>query len=195
MVEDFYRRHKMPACFQMCSAALPENLASVLAARGYRDEKHTAVMTAPIEEVLSLTQPAQVIPVEGGSLSEAWFQAYTTASGYNEESLPFRRGILTRIGPAANFLLLEVDGKPAGVGLGVIERGWMGVFCVVTFPDLRRQGLAMQVMHGLAVWGKTSGVDQVYLQVMLDNLPAIGLYDRLGFQRMYTYHYAVKPSI
>jgi ribosomal protein S18 acetylase RimI-like enzyme len=147
-----------------------------------------------VDVVLDQAEPSLLKVVQSGQLSEMWFKAYTSASEYSQESLPIRQGILSRIGPQANFVLLEADGEVAATGLGVVERGWMGVFCVVTFSEFRRQGLALQVMHILAEWGKTAGAEQVYLQVMENNPPALGLYDKLGFEKFYEYWYSTKAG-
>jgi GNAT superfamily N-acetyltransferase len=192
IAEDFYRRHRMPACFQLCPAALPEGLYDMLLQFGYADEKATAVKIAPVDTVLEKTEPPALKVLQSATLTEEWFQAYTTASGYDQASLPIRRGILSRIGPEANFLTIEENGKAAAAGLGVVERGWMGIFCVVTFDEFRRRGIASQVMYGLTAWGKTRGVRQLYLQVMENNPPALRLYDKLGFTKIYEYWYSTK---
>ncbi|MEN8242801.1 MAG: GNAT family N-acetyltransferase [Chloroflexota bacterium] len=192
LVEDFYRRHGQPACFQMCAAALPENLADALKARGYQDLKPTSVRTAPVEAVIANSTAPKTEVTQTSKLTDEWFQAYTTASEYRAESLPIRRGILSRIGPAANFFVLRADDQPAAVGLGVVERGWLGVFCVVTFSAYRRQKFASQVTHGLTTWGIEAGASQVYLQVMDNNSPALAMYQKLGFEKLYAYWYSKK---
>lgn len=192
LAEEFYSRHGTIPRYQLCPAAEPETLADRLTRRGYTFTAHTSVKTSPIDRLLETAQPAQAEEIASPGLNEAWFRTYTGASGYSESSLPIRRGILTRIGPAARFLLLIQDGIPAAAGLGVVERGWLGVFCVVAVPEFRRQGLAGGVMHALAGWGKSQGAEHVYLQVMDDNLPALALYDRLKFEHLYQYFYAEK---
>jgi ribosomal protein S18 acetylase RimI-like enzyme len=47
-------------------------------------------------------------------------------------------------------------------------------------------------MRALAVWGKARGAEQTYLQVMENNPPALALYERLGFNKLYEYWYACK---
>lgn len=192
IVEDFYRRRKQPAIFSICPGNLPVNLHVVLLDRGYEDLKLTALETAPIEVVIERTQLPQGEIAQTDRLSESWFEAYTTASEYSPESLPIRRGILSRIGPRTNFLMVAKDGEPAAVGLGVAERGWMGVFNLITFKKFRRQGFASQVMRGLAEWGKSVGVEQVYLQVMENNPPALVMYEKQGFKKLYHYWYCQK---
>jgi RimJ/RimL family protein N-acetyltransferase len=50
------------------------------------------------------------------------------------------------------------------------------------------------VMRALAEWGETQGAQRVYLQVMEDNLPALRLYSKLGFQFLYQYFYSTKRN-
>lgn len=189
VAEDFYRRRGLPPRFQMCSAAEPRDLAGILEKRGYKDSAYTMVQTAPLVTVLANTNsPLGKLDCRS-HLEETWFNAYTGASGYAVESLPIRRGILSRMGPAACFALLSKGGQPAGTGLGVYERGWLGVFCMVTYRERRRQGIAAQVLHALAEWGQLQGAANIYLQVMNNNPPALTMYSKLGFENFYQYYY------
>lgn len=194
IAEEFYLRRSSPPCFQLCPAALPTELPQLLAERGYTFYAQTAVQVQPTAQLLSHTSQSEARVTASPDLTDDWFELYTSASGYEPESLPIVRGILTRIGPAARFTWLEWDGKPAAAGLGIVERGWLGVFCVVTSPPLRRKGFSTAVMHALAQWGLEQGAGGVYLQVMDDNLPALNLYSRLGFAQLYQYYYAVKDK-
>ncbi|MBN2045370.1 MAG: GNAT family N-acetyltransferase [Anaerolineales bacterium] len=191
-VEEFYQRHNTIPRFQICPASLPQELPAMLAALGYHTDAHTAVKIAPVKTVLANTKQSACKITSSATLTEAWFQSYTRASGYMQESLPIRRGILNRIGPEKNFILLTENGKQVATGLGVLERGWMGVFCVVTDSICRRRGFASGVMHLLADWGKSRGAEKIYLQVMEDNTPALRLYQRMGFEHLYQYSYYQK---
>lgn len=189
MAEDFYHRRGLPPRFQMCPAAIPDDLADILEKRGYIDSAHTMVQTAPMSTVLTNTKAPSVKLTCSSELEETWFQAYTEGSGYAAESLPIRHGILSRIGPAACFALLSVDGRPVATSLGVMERGWLGVFCMVTNQEDRRQGFATQALHALADWGRVQGAENIYLQVMKNNPPALAMYRKLGFEDGYQYYY------
>jgi GNAT superfamily N-acetyltransferase len=193
-VEAFYRRRSASSCFQLCPAALPAELPQILTDRGYASYAHTAVQIQSISGLLSRTSPPVGAVIASDALTDEWFDLYTSSSGYSPESLPIRRGVLSRIGPAAQFVSLENQGKQVATGLGVLERGWLGVFCVVTASPFRRMGFAVGVMHALALWGKEQGADHVYLQVMENNPSALNLYQKLGFSRLHQYYYAIKDG-
>jgi len=192
--EDFYHRRGVSPCFQLCPAAFPAELPQALSQRGYRFYAHTQVQVQTIPTLLELTVPPAGRVIASDSLTDEWFELYTSASGYSRESLPVRRGILSRIGPAAHFVCLWYEGQPAAVGLGVVERGWLGVFCVVTRSAFRQRGLANGVMRALAEWGAEHNAEHLYLQVMENNQPGLNLYRKLGFSRLYQYYYAVKDG-
>lgn len=190
LVEDFYGRRGCPTRYHICPTAQPANLDKILANQGYISDARTAVQIAPLEAILTNTQanPAHSATVSP-SFNESWFDLYSHGEHISPATAAARRGILQRIGPQTGFASLQIDGQPAAVGLGVVERGWLGLFSLVTHPDFRRQGAAISLLHALAHWGQTHHASRVYLQVMTDNAPALSLYARLGFETLYHYHY------
>ena len=77
-------------------------------------------------------------------------------------------------------------------GLGVIERGYIGLFDIVVDENYRGKGLGVDICHSLLNRARAEGVRQAYLQVVADNTPAVALYDKLGFANCYQYWYRVK---
>jgi len=49
-------------------------------------------------------------------------------------------------------------------------------------PEHRRQGIGSALMHQAENWAKARGDCQIGLQVFQQNQPALGLYQKLGFQ-------------
>jgi len=98
------------------------------------------------------------------------------------------RGIL----PARRFASIAVDGQTVACGLGVLQNGSIGFYNIVTDDVFRRQGLAQGLIASLLAWAKAEGALCGYLQVMLDNPPALALYAKLGFKEAYQYWYRVK---
>jgi len=194
LVEAFYARWQIRPRYQLCPAAKPENLAEILAERGYTDDAHTAVQIAPIRAVhkTTLANPDYLVEI-APKFNQPWFDLYTHTEGLDKLGADMRQGTLNRIGSQAGFAILRIDGKTVAVGLGVLERGWVGIFCMATHPSFRRQGAASSLLNALASWGKEQGANEMYLQVMENNPPALALYAYAGFEKVYQYYYAEGP--
>jgi GNAT superfamily N-acetyltransferase len=61
-----------------------------------------------------------------------------------------------------------------------------------TRPADRRRGVATAILQHAASWATGQGAWRLYLQVEEDNLSALRLYRRLGFQPSHHYHYRVQ---
>jgi ribosomal protein S18 acetylase RimI-like enzyme len=194
LAEDFYARQGQPACFHICPAAQPDNLDDLLAQRGYTTSGHTYLQITTLSNLLSSIGYASVYPITlTPAFNSAWYAAYCQAEQVEPAAAPWRQKILQHIGPATAFALAFIKGEPAGVGLGVLERGWLGLFNLTTLPEFRRQGVAGALLYALARWGQSMQAERVYLQVMTDNQSALKLYARLGFETLYAYHYRHFP--
>lgn len=189
-VEAFYARRGVPARYQICPAAQPADLDAILAERGYITDARTAVQIATLPDVLKQTEQGSEYAVTVRDLfDEGWFAAYCEAEAVSAQAAEARRNLLGRIGPQVGYALLRLEGRPVGMGLAVLERGWVGIFSMATHPEFRRQGLATAVLHALAGWGQANQAGQMYLQVMENNQPAQALYRQVGFETLYHYHY------
>jgi N-acetylglutamate synthase len=193
IVEDFYRDRDFPVRFQMSPAALPIGLDEVLETRGYEIEEPTLVLTADTRPVIEQTMRDDAGEVTfGEGIDEYWVAEYASAFGDDEAARDRLRAyahLLRHLGPAAGTAVLPVDETPAAVGLGVLERGWAGVYAMGTRPEARRQGAATAVLHALARWAESRGAARMYLQVEATNDGARQLYTRAGFATAYRYHY------
>ena len=79
---------------------------------------------------------------------------------------------------------VAVDVEPVGFAL-VARRGteaWIGG--MGTSPAYRRIGLGARTLTAAIEAAAAVGVAAVWLEVLEDNAPAIGLYERLGFERV-----------
>ncbi len=195
LAEDFYRRRETRPRFQMTPAAQPPDLDEILAQRGYATDARTAVQTADLANVLAQAPPHPEMTVSiSEQFDEAWFTAYCESEGFDGHVADMRRGILKRIAPRIGYAHLEIESSSAAVGVGVVERGWLGVFGMTTRPAYRRRGAASAVLRALAEWGKGLGAAEMYLQVMENNAPARALYAGVGFETLYHYHYRESPE-
>jgi len=185
--EAFYRQQGLPAIFKLTPAE--SQLDDLLAARQYEQQAMTSVQVLPLAKLELPATPAVTIFTEP---TPAWL----TASGLLHASTLALRGLDQRI--LENIchptcLALVMDGPtPVVVGLGVLERHYVGLFGIITDPAHRRRGFARQIITAILHWAREHGATHAYLQVMHDNAPALALYAKLGFVPQYSYWYRVK---
>jgi len=88
-----------------------------------------------------------------------------------------------------------VTARIAGVASGVaaVEGDWVGFRSIEVAPERRREGLGLAVMAALVERAAEEGATTAYLQVLGDNLPALALYQRLGFVEHHRYRYLAAP--
>lgn len=193
--EAFYARYAAPVRFQISPAAKPSDLDQILAARGYGWEKPTLVQTARLAEVVGRTAIGQTDAVTiRHECDDDWLRSYCRFEGISASVQPVYRVLFQRIEPRTAFALARNADDVAAVALGVLDRGYLGIFCVATDQRYRRQGLATTLMAALGHWAVAEGAEGAYLQVNEQNVPARALYARLGFETLYGYHYRVKPK-
>lgn len=65
----------------------------------------------------------------------------------------------------------------------VITTGEAEIFNIAVQPELRQHGLAKKLLSEVLALVKKRGVVIVFLEVRTSNLPAIGLYEGLGFTK------------
>lgn len=74
-------------------------------------------------------------------------------------------------------------------GYAGCDGDWLGFRGLWVDPEARRSGLALAVVRALLDWGASQGATTAYLQVLSDNLPALRLYEGLGFREHHRYRY------
>jgi len=213
-VEQFYRERGLPPRYQICSAAQPKDLVQRLTERGYTTDAYTCVqiatnptilqrsatVLAPRAYEIQIYMPDQAGPYcKSGSKTahdefyKTWYTTYCQAEQLDDEQAAIRSTIIDRItlqpGVKTGFALLSIKDEPVALGLGVVEREWLGIFNMATHPKFRRRGAARTIMHSLIPWAQEQGATQTYLQVMAENKPALALYESLGFETLYRYFY------
>ncbi len=118
--------------------------------------------TADLTRLFNHAYSDYFVPV---SLTEESFQAMV---GMQDVDLAASRVVDDEEGPAA-FALLAVRGT----------RGWIGG--MGTRPGARRHGLGKAAMIAALESAWSRGLVRVELEVLVENLQAIALYERLGF--------------
>lgn len=196
-VEAWYAARGLPVLVQVPLPACAD-LDTALAAHGYGHAVNAAhVLTAEAAGVLAAARAGGGRPGDADEghpprvrldpePSPDWLGLYHYRGA---RSLP---GVALDIMTAPSrvvFATAEHGGDPVAIGRAVVARDWVGLTALEVREDQRRRGLARVVMAALMEWAITQRARQVYLQVAVDNAPALALYDRLGFARHHTYHY------
>ena len=190
----FYDRWGSKVRFQLNPSSQPPGLDEMLAQRGYVEDGAVHVQTASVDDVLASLgdKTAHRVRLEP-AFNASWGTLYAETQSADMDKSEVRRAMFLRVPTPAAYALLELDGEPAAVGLGVLERGHVGVFNMATRPKFRRRGAATAVLRALAEWGRSQGARTMYLQVAEENSGARLTYGRVGFRMLYRYHYREAP--
>lgn len=160
---------------------------AAFAAAGWTTYDPTKVMLASLAERVSMAGDPAAAVVLSEAPSPAWIDG--AAEAY--ELQPWQRDalseIVSRIRVDAAFATVFLGRKAVGYGLGVAERGYIGLYDLAVHPNARGKGVGKRMIGGLMHWGRSKGAHSAYLQVRAANLGARRLYGELGFKDVYDY--------
>ena len=168
-------------------------LDALLAARGLAVEAPVDVLVAPLDAVPDERRRG-VAAVATVGIDQEWARRYGELHGDDAASrsrVEAYGRMLAGLGPSVVTALGHVGNDLVGVGFGVLERGWVGVFGMGTASTARRRGVARAVLGAVCRGATHAGAAHAYLQVEVDNTPAQALYRGLGFTQSHGYHYRV----
>ncbi|MFI5379115.1 MAG: GNAT family N-acetyltransferase [Tepidisphaerales bacterium] len=188
--ERVYQREGLPCVFKMTRAA-GEALECELAGRGYGRTEGVSVQTLDLAGREFVTDGQAGL---SGEYDAAWGDAFVQMHPVGASLRPAMDAILRGIVPERCFAMLTNDGQPVSAGLAVLERGWVGLFDIITRAEQRRSGYATAVINTLLAWAKQQGAAKAYLQVVTTNSAALPLYARMGFSEAYQYWYRVRSQ-
>lgn len=187
--ESLYQEKHLPVVFKLTSSVHPHDLDDKLEQRGYKKDSPTSVQTVDLEAI-HLQVPSETKIQD--SLSNEWLENFCAMSAISRQLRETLRKILSNIIPRHCFVSLASGSRVVACGLGVLQSDFIGLFDIVTDPDFRKQGYGQQAVKSILAWGKENQAKRAYLQVMLDNIPALHLYAKLGFVEQYQYWYRIK---
>lgn len=188
--EQIYQAAELNTVFKITPFIHPANLDRVLAQAGYQKDASTSVQ---ILDLTDLDIHSTTVVEQWSYPAEDWIRHYVSMNGVAKKNLPALRSILNTIAPATCFVTLLNQGQVVSCGLGVLDDQYVGLFDIVTDPTFRSRGFGTHLILNVLSWGKAQGAHTAYLQVMLNNEPALNLYAKLGFEEVYRYWYRIKP--
>jgi N-acetylglutamate synthase len=167
-----------------------EGVDSLLAGRGFKLIEPTLVLLREIPDDCTV-DPSVLLEPE---VSKRWVRETAQSYGGDKSDDSTLIKIVSRIRQNAVFATLDLDDRHVAWGLGVVERGYVGLYDIVVAPELRGIGLGRRILTSLMAWGRDEGAHSAYLQVREDNEVARSLYRDLGFGEAYRYTHRVMPG-
>lgn len=183
--ERLYADRGLPAIFRLTPFAPPE-LDDLLACRGYRSADETEVRARRLDVPLPSRGCRATLRVHR---IETWLDVFGALSGAPARTRPAHRAVLNAVPGTRRLLALWSGTEPVACGMSVHADGMLGLFDLVTHPERRNQGFGTEILRRSLLWGARANVQEAYLQVLAANAGARRIYDRLGFEVIYRYHY------
>ncbi|WP_379153846.1 GNAT family N-acetyltransferase [Paenibacillus sp. sgz5001063] len=190
LAEQYYAEAGLNTVFKITPYTQPADLDGCLAEQGYEIVEPSSVRTLDLQDLPAPPGRYQIQIRE--DLNEEWLEVFSGMADLSSVSRNTLRRMLSASILKQGYTLLLKDGIPAACGLGVIQHGYIGLYDICTAAPFRRQGMAEEMLLRLLHWGKNLGAAHAFLQVVQANAGASALYDKLGFQEIYSYWYRVK---
>ncbi|MFX3650661.1 MAG: GNAT family N-acetyltransferase [Paenibacillus sp.] len=187
--ERIYASNQLSTIFKITPFIQPDHLDQLLQDKGYSVVDLTRIQTRSLEYIKEPVHQAVQIDEQ---LTTTWLDHFCRLNKVNDLQRETTELMLNNIHTKAGFISLLIDGQVVACGFGVIERGYIGLFDIITDANFRNRGLAEQMILHLLHWAKKQGATSSYLQVVANNAPALKLYAKLGYSEIYSYWYRVK---
>jgi Acetyltransferases len=183
--EELFSNERIRTVFKITDEAYPGDLDSILERLGYQFLDLTSVQLLNLSDIPETTETDIILCKN----IDEWLDYFYLVDPSESESRAAHGQILESIMCETYLTCLLSDGKVRACGLGVREDEYIGLFDICVDKDYRRQGFGERLVRGTINIGRNNGARKAYLQVMLDNIPALRLYSKLGFKEAYKYWY------
>jgi N-acetylglutamate synthase len=188
--ESEYQKQNLPVVFKLTEDSCPQGIDQELARRNYCRFDETAVRV--LEMSRYRCRKLEGVLVEN-VFNDAWFMDFVNCSNLaNEIYQRTAKEILHHILGEVIVVSKKIGDKTVGCGYGAIERGYIGIFDIVVDKDYRSKGFGQDIMDGILSVAADKRIENSYLSVVVGNIPAENLYQKLGFREIYRYWYRMK---
>lgn len=180
-VEDISRNWDQPPMFRVLDEDAP--LAAALQQAGYRSEKPTVNMSAPLD---GLTD----IPIPPVTTFSVWPPLAIQREIWVAGNIgPARQAVMDHADLPKTSILGRTNDRAAGTGFVAIANQVAMIHAVEVRAEWRRRGLAGWMIREAAFWARDNGATRMGLAVTRANTGAIAAYRGLGFQEVAAYSY------
>ena len=193
LCRQIYASAGLPLVFRVTPFSAPADVDARLADLGYEAHDDTRVMVKPsLEDLPPATRGAM-------RLERVSLRAFAETVGrFRGSTLAEREAHAQRLAdspvPFFACVLSDEDGRPVTCGQIAVEADVAGIYDVYTDDSRRGRGFARRLCARLLEEARDRGAARAYLQVDAGNEPARRVYQRLGFDDAYSYHYRTPPA-
>lgn len=184
--EKYFSEKSLPCIFRLASFCNNKAFDNYLDQADYSQIDRSLVLYRSLEDTNLAAQNIVIKPCG------EWFESYCRISGSDISERERHLEILNRIEEKMLMAVLLEEGEEVSCGMGVVSNGYFGLFDIATSKDLRGRGYGEKLVNGMLAWAIANGVSESYLQVVADNIAAVKLYEKLGYQYCYEYWYRIK---
>jgi GNAT superfamily N-acetyltransferase len=190
--EEKYQIHNLPVIFKLTHGSVPTEIDGELEKRNYFKLDETSVRVLDLNEY-QYQNKNEILTEE--FFSDDWFSDFIRCSTIgNKVHQRTAKIILENILGKVIFVRKKVDDKTVGCGYGAIEREYIGIFDIIVDKNERGKGYGQEIINGILNAANHRKVKKAYLSVVVGNVPAENLYQKLGFKEIYRYWYRKKDS-
>ena len=189
--EEIYKKYKLPCLFKLTD--LDAELNEILTKRGYKPVNKTDLMVCDLKGKAFTPDKDPRIKYVFSSRPDEWlpifFKVHEINDLHNQDV--FGR-MISKVLVDTIYCTLMLDDKPAACASAAIDNGYMLLQNVVVSADLRGQGLGKKVCTAILQKSLEAGAHNSFLQVLQTNEPAVNIYKKLNFEKLYSYWYMKK---
>lgn len=160
-----------------------------LNSRGYETERVGNIFLC---DLTSFEKTPNVEVRVESQMTEEWLEGFLTMNGTVEHQKTAAGEMLKNIHYPIFAASIWEEGRMIACGLGVAERGHVGLYDIFVDKDCRRRGLGGDICTAIMNSGKAMGCNTAYLQVLAENTGARALYRKLGYREDYEYWFRTK---
>lgn len=192
--EEAYHRWGTPTIFKI-TPLLEDSFEKRLIERDYQVQHMTEVMV--LDFAAYRPQIPAVEVTIGQTIPERWINALFalkgTTNAIHRQVVPSMYRAIPKDTLCAS--ITNERGQIVGIGLGILDRSYMGIYAIHVHPYYRGRSYARSICTTLLNTGKVMGLEGAYLQVVEGNTPAKDLYSSLGFEDFYRYWFRVHDFV
>ncbi len=196
-VFDIFAQHEQPPCIRW-TPLMPFAVDAHLSKMGWSREVETLVMAADLQDLREtfLGRPAGFSGKVAACRLPDWIAVYRNLGGIEANAAERLLANLQQSGSELCCLVASSkDGTPLAVAMAAIEADLIGFFELFTNPGARRQGCASALIKEALTHACDQGVKTTWLQVMSSTHNALRLYEKIGYDTIYSYHYRKPPNM